>query len=194
MDCCEKQLSRACAIRFFQIMFAPTEVIRAGDSFSYKSPFDCVRDHSSDTQAASARLMPASPTVTIMEKINDPSSFGEPATDSSAHASDVTTTEPPFFRLPRELRDEIYDLVAMCEETLYCDITLTAGGPSQKTTHVDRGDRRTFSKSQFEVEYSAAIERRVKSLTAGRDRNGFKLWGLGRPEYVTGAGARMVKA
>ena len=124
-----------------------------------------------------------------MKQINN-----EPATDSSAHTTNVATTQPPFFRLPRELRDEIYDLVAMSEETLYCDITLREDGPSQKTTYVDRGDHRTFSKSQFEVEYSAAIEKRAKSLIAGRDRNGLQMWGLGRPEYVMGADARMVKA
>ena len=175
-------------------MFAPIEVIRARCSRSYLLLANCVQDHSSDTQTASARLMPASPTSTIMEQIYGPSSLDEPATDPSAHVIDVATTQPPFFRLPRELRDGIYDLVALSEETLYCDITLRADGPSQKTTEVHRGDRVTFSKSQFEVEYSAAIEKRVKSLMAGRDRNGLELRGPGRLEYVLSAHVSMVKA
>lgn len=95
--------------------------------------------------------------------------------DGIDEADHRTAARFPFFELPRGLSDEIYDLVTMCEETLYCDITLTAGGTSRKITYVDRGDRRAFSKSQFEVEYSAAIERRVKSLIAGRGRNGFQL-------------------
>lgn len=89
----------------------------------------------------------------------------------------------PFFRLPRELRDEIYDLVAMDEQTLYRDVTLRSDEPAQKTTYADRGVGNTFPNSQFEVEYSAAIERRFESLVGAGDYNGFHLSAPGWPEF-----------
>ena len=118
-----------------------------------------------------------------MEQVNKPSSFDEPATDPSAHAVDDATAQPPFFRLPRELRDEIYDLAVMSEEKFYYDIAVRADGPAQKAMYIDRGAHRTFSNSQFEVEYSAAAERRIKSLVTGGDRCGLRLGEPGRPEY-----------
>lgn len=136
-----------------------------------------------DTQTTSAYLLPATPTGTIMEQIKGTSGFDEPATDSSAHAVVDATAQPPFFRLPRELRDEIYDLAVVSEEKFYYDIAVRADGPAQKAMYIDRGAHRTFSNSQFEVEYSAAAERRIKSLVTGGDRCGLRLGEPGRPEY-----------
>lgn len=118
-----------------------------------------------------------------MEQIKGTSGFDEPATDSSAHAVDDAPAQPPFFRLPRELRDEIYDLAVMSEEKFYYDIALRADGPAQKAVYIDRGAHRTFSDSQFEVEYSTAAERRIKSLVTGGDRCGLQLEGPGHPDY-----------
>ena len=136
-----------------------------------------------DTKTTSAYLPPATPTGTIMEQIKGTSGFDEPATDSSAHAVDDATAQPPFFRLPRELRDEIYDLAVMSEEKFYYDIALRAERPAQKAVYIDRGAHRTFSNSQFETEYSAAAEQRIKSLVTGGDRCGLRLVGPGRPDY-----------
>jgi hypothetical protein len=113
------------------------------------------------------------------------------ATDEAAQTA---TAIPPFFRLPRELRDEICELAALSEQTLYHDIELRAEGPAQKAVYVDRGAPCTFPNSQFEVEYSAAVEKRVKSLMNGRDRNRLKLWGPGPLEYVRRADPIMVRA
>lgn len=118
-----------------------------------------------------------------MEQIKGTSGFDEPATDSSAHAVDDATAQPPFFRLPRELRDKIYDLAVMSEEKFYYDIALRAERPAQKAVYIDRGAHRTFSNSQFETEYSAAAEQRIKSLVTGGDRCGLRLVGPGRPDY-----------
>ena len=114
--------------------------------------------------------------------------------EATDEADQTTAAIPPFFRLPRELRDEIYDLVALSEQTLYCDITLRPDQPSQKTTHVDRGTCRTWSKSQFEIEYSDAVSRRVKALAAGVDRNGLQMRAPGIPEYAQKIREREVKA
>lgn len=64
----------------------------------------------------------------------------EPATNSSApHAQsstndhNSTTEKSPFFRLPRELRDAIYDWVALDVKALYYEFSLKAGEPVQKT-------------------------------------------------------------
>lgn len=118
-----------------------------------------------------------------MEQIKGTSGFDEPATDSSAHAVDDAPAQPPFFRLPRELRDEICDLAVMSEEKFYYDIALRADGPARKAVYIDRGAHRTFSDSQFEVEYSTAAERRIKSLVTGGDRCGLQLEGPGHPDY-----------
>lgn len=87
--------------------------------------------------------------------------------------------DPTFFGLPREVRDQIYGLAALSEHTLYRDIILRAGSPPQKSAHVGQDAHRTFSNSQFEIEYSAAAEVRVKSLMNGGDRSGFNLCGPG---------------
>jgi hypothetical protein len=97
----------------------------------------------------------------------------------TAIATHHTAAMFPFFSLPRELRDEIYDLAALDEQTLYCDVTLRGDAPSQKTAHAYRGAHRTSPSSQFEVEYSEAIARRVKSLVTRHDRNGFYFGGPG---------------
>lgn len=83
--------------------------------------------------------------------------------DGTGEVDDTTATISPFFRLPRELRDEIYELAALSEETLYCNITLRADGPAQKTSHAGRDAHRTFPDSQFEIEYSTAVEHTVSS-------------------------------
>jgi hypothetical protein len=85
----------------------------------------------------------------------------------------------PFFRLPRELRDEIYDLVALSEDTTYYDIILTSDEQSRKIAYVGRGADCAFSHSQFELEYAAAVQRRVKALMIGEDRSGAQLMGPG---------------
>ena len=41
-------------------------------------------------------------------------------------------SQAPFFRLPRELRDAIYDLVALNADSLYYELSLKAGKPVQK--------------------------------------------------------------
>ena len=79
----------------------------------------------------------------------------------------ATAHDPTFFGLPRELRDEIYTLAALSEHTLYREIILRAGCPPQKSAHVGQDAHRTLSDSQFEIEYSAAAERRVRSLMNG---------------------------
>jgi hypothetical protein len=75
----------------------------------------------------------------------------------------------PFFHLPRELRDEVYDLVALSAHTTYYDITLEANKQPRKMAYVTKGG------SQFEVEYAAAAERRIKSLLVAGDRSGLQL-------------------
>ena len=44
----------------------------------------------------------------------------------------ATPKRSPFFRLPCELRDAIYDLVALDADALYYEFSLKAGGPVQK--------------------------------------------------------------
>jgi hypothetical protein len=55
----------------------------------------------------------------------------------------MATAQSPFFRLPRELRDSIYDLVALDAESLYYEFLLKEGEPVQKrasvTSDVSRG-------------------------------------------------------
>jgi len=55
-----------------------------------------------------------------------------PATDASAPMADVAA-QSPFFRLPRELRDEIYDMIALDATSLYYEFSLKAGATVQKT-------------------------------------------------------------
>ena len=119
--------------------------------------------------------------TTSIANVDDNDTVTAIATNTLSNGTDDAerTITSPFFSLPRELRDEIYALAALDEQTLYCEITLTADGPSQKTAHAYCGARRTFPNSQYEVEYSAAIERRVKNLVTGRDRNGSYLSGPG---------------
>jgi hypothetical protein len=45
----------------------------------------------------------------------------------------MATAKPLFFGLPRELRDEIYELVALDADSLYYEFSLKAGEPVQKT-------------------------------------------------------------
>lgn len=48
----------------------------------------------------------------------------------------ATAIKSPFFRLPRELRDAIYDLVALDADSLYYEFSRKAGEPVQKTALV----------------------------------------------------------
>ena len=91
--------------------------------------------------------------------------------DGTDEADCRTAARFPFFHLPRELRDEIYDLVAVSARTTYYDIVLEANRQPRTTAYVTRGD------SQFEVEFTAAVQRRVRSLLVGGDRSGLKLRG-----------------
>lgn len=99
--------------------------------------------------------------------------------DPTVKTNRTTAATPPFFRLPRELRDQIYDLVALSENTIYYDIALQVGEPPQKRISVARDASR--SRSQFEVEYSAAVERRVKSLFARSELSGKRFASPGAP-------------
>jgi hypothetical protein len=110
--------------------------------------------------------------------------------DATDKRDRTDTNAPPFFRLPRELRDEIYELATLSEGKFYYDITLRADGPAQKTVYIDRGAHRTFSNSQFEIEFSAAAERRVKSFVTGGDGSGLRLVGPGPQDYVRATALR----
>lgn len=44
----------------------------------------------------------------------------------------TATTTSPFFCLPRELRDQIYDLVALGEHKMTYDVMLRVGEPPRK--------------------------------------------------------------
>ncbi|KAM0711123.1 hypothetical protein Q7P35_001862 [Cladosporium inversicolor] len=90
----------------------------------------------------------------------------------------VTPATAPFFRLPRELRDEVYDLVALSARTTYYDITLEANKQPEKIAYVIRGG------SQFEIECAAAAERRIRSLLVAGDRSGLVLSSPEAPQHV----------
>lgn len=86
-------------------------------------------------------------------------------------AAAATAATFPFFRLPRELRDEIYDRVACSARTTFYEITLEANKPPRKIAYITRGG------SQFEVECADAASRRIKSLLVAGDRSGRSLCG-----------------
>ena len=77
-----------------------------------------------------------------------------------------------FFQLPRELRDEICDLVVLKPRTTYYNIALEANKQPKKTAYVTiRGG------SQFDVKLAAAAQRRVKLFLLASDRSGLQLFG-----------------
>jgi hypothetical protein len=82
--------------------------------------------------------------------------------------------DSPFFRWPRELRDEIYGQLALDEPVMCYDIVLEKGKELQKKGSVTQGNGLVCS--QFRGEYADAIERRVEALMAGRDASGIGLW------------------
>lgn len=104
-----------------------------------------------------------------------------------------TVAATSFSRLPRELRDEIYDLLVLDEVCLDCEITLTADGQPQRTVRADRNGR-AFLNSPFEIEYVAAVERRIKKLLAGGDDGGLQLSQTGAPADVLRSKETYVKA
>lgn len=128
-----------------------------------------------------------------MDKLTAATSALHP--ENSADEVDPTaaaTTTSPFFRLPRELRDQIYDLVALSEHKITYDVMLRVGEPPRKKVPFRRDvpdtrsllekayrahfPRRVVSaRSQFELEYSAAVGRRVKMLLVGSDLGGLQL-------------------
>lgn len=83
----------------------------------------------------------------------------------------------PFFRLPRKVRDQIYDLVAQSEDTMHYNVTLKSktGEEAQKTASIDRGAGPLYSDSQFETEYADTIKRRITKLLIGADLDGVQL-------------------
>lgn len=102
-------------------------------------------------------------------------------------ATAATFATFPFFRLPRELRDEIYDRIVCSARTTYYDITLEANKPPRKIAYITRGG------SRFEVECADAARRRIKSLLVAGDRNGLKLCGPD-PHLHAPHGQQQVKA
>jgi hypothetical protein len=82
-------------------------------------------------------------------------------------------THSPFFRLPREIRDEVYDLVALSEERMLYSITLKANERPQKAHVAPRGA--SYACSVFMAEYQDAVTRRVKALMGQGDGNGLRL-------------------
>lgn len=56
--------------------------------------------------------------------------------DPSALMTDVAIAQSPFFRLPRELRDTIYDFVALNANSLYYEFLLKSGESVRKAAYV----------------------------------------------------------
>lgn len=83
--------------------------------------------------------------------------------------------ESPLFRLPRELRDNISDLLALSEDRLNLRILLKKGSKPQKTVFVAKGFNSVCS--QLRQEYTEALERRLKLLMVGKDLAGNQLNG-----------------
>jgi hypothetical protein len=83
-----------------------------------------------------------------------------------------TIADSPFFRLFREIRDEIYDLVALSEEKLLYSITLKADQWPLKAHAAPQGAG--YACSEFMVEYQDAVTRRVKALMGKGDGNGLR--------------------
>jgi len=107
--------------------------------------------------------------------------------DSGTNTSGRTwTAATPFFRLPREIRDEIYQLASLGERTIYYEIALGADEPPQKTAHVHSITDCACSYSRFGVEYDIAARDRVDALLVGGDRGGSHLVGPGPPSGVLG--------
>lgn len=119
--------------------------------------------------------------------------------DPSALMTDVAIAQSPFFRLPRELRDTIYDFVALNANSLYYEFLLKSGEPVRKAAYVtsdvssggpplagqhayvptmwqttpeDTDYENGLDRvcKQFTVEYLTAVERHIERLLSfGRD-------------------------
>lgn len=95
--------------------------------------------------------------------------------------------QSPLFRLPREIRDNIYDLVALSEGHLHLRVVLKRGSKPQKRAFAADAFVRTSSQykserngldrtsSQLRQEYKEALERRIKLLMTTRDLAGNRL-------------------
>lgn len=57
-------------------------------------------------------------------------------TATTTTSTAMATEQSPFFRLPRELRDAIYDLVALDANSLYYEFSFKAGEPVQKRAFI----------------------------------------------------------
>lgn len=102
----------------------------------------------------------------------------------------------PLLRLPRELRDNIYDLLALSEDQLHLRIVLGKGSKPQKLFFTaeafGRNDRLVKTdytdlgrtSSQLRQEYAVALERRVRLLMTTRDLAGNRLGAPGKNQQV----------
>ena len=112
-------------------------------------------------------------------------------THSSKEASSSPATAPsvkvfPFFRLPRELRDEIHYLNALEADIVCYDIDLRALGQPRKVAYVGMRPSGALHMSQFEDEYVAAVGLRIRALMTGGDRNKLKIAGPGPSDSKMG--------
>ena len=117
-------------------------------------------------------------------------------THSSKEASPSPVTAPtvkvfPFFRLPRELRDDICHLNALQADIVCYDIELRALEQLRKVAYVGMRPSGALNLSQFEDEFVAAVGHRISALVAGGDRNELQISGPG-PSHAS-IGLRVIR-
>ena len=95
---------------------------------------------------------------------------------SSSAMATTTQSQSPFFRLPRELRDAIYDLAALDADSLYYEFSLKSGAPVQKkvliTSDVDVGSPQLAGELSTETRHFRMWQTTPKDTTSenGLDR------------------------
>lgn len=91
--------------------------------------------------------------------------------------NDEANANLPLFRLPRELRDNIYALVIASEESIFYNVALEAGKQPQTKTSVGGNTGRACR--QLRIEYATAVKRYtepfVKRLVSGQIVDGFRI-------------------
>lgn len=102
------------------------------------------------------------------DEVNDPK-----AINTTASSEATTTADSRLFRLPLELRDEIYDLLALEETRIFVEIGLQKGEKPRKEVFAVRGLGHTTA--LLRLEYTRAVERRVGGLMSKGDLNGDRI-------------------
>lgn len=108
------------------------------------------------------------------ETKDDSNSIAQPLAIATTKDKSESNANLPLFRLPRELRDKIYDLIVLSERNIHYVLALERGKRPRITIFAVTS-KASHACHQMKVEYTSAVVRHVKKLVKHQTVGGLLL-------------------